>query len=249
MKILLPVLMTCCVLVVFVSAGFAQGVKVSVHKVGKREVRIPAPEGFFDVAGRFDRITGRFADTGGMAFITLAVHVPDELLPVLEAGQEPELGFYSRAYVPATGHTDDIPVEMFRAAAAEREKLNPAVFDPDGAGFREALADARKALARQHVAGKPLAIRAVKRLGYFYKGQRVFSEMVFEQKLGEARPKICSNSIVHANLQMINAVVCRDLSSEVDAVIVRDLTEEWTAAIAAANVPPPPPMKKRTVRR
>lgn len=247
MKNLLPVLLSCCLLAVFVSVTNAQQRQGDVYTLGTRKVRIPAPEGFVDSFGRFERIAGIFTSSEDPGNVTLAAHVPLAQVPQMEKGELVSLTYYTKVWAGKSLLTMDISPDMFPGIKAHVQKNLPQLVDADSAKLKALVANARRGLNEHLGTETGFDITGTKNLGYFNSTPNALSTLMLMdvQGVGGKTLLLCAVSIINVKNRILSVAVYRAYESDADAELVRDVIKKWTDEIVSANVPPPPPAPKK----
>lgn len=105
------------------------------------------------------------------------------------------------------------------------------------ANLLTAVEAARKALSERW--GRPADIGMVRpvNLGFFEKQPNLSSVMMMSPiiKDGKQIPMLGVMSHVVVNKRLLYISIYKELTADEDAIILRDFTKKWTAAIIAAN--------------
>lgn len=219
----------------FVSQTFAQG--TDVYPLGTRTVKIPAPEGFSEISARFPRIAARLAATEDPGNEILAVHLPDSLLYEFTYDQDRDLEFYTKVSVARPARTLVFTPAMFAEMVAKMERSFDTYLDPDGPLLREIKGNAEKGMAEYWGTDAKVALNQPKSLGFFDKGENVFSAMLFiNVALNRKRyPLLVTTSSLNINNRLVFLYAYRMSAAKEDIEMLRTFTKKWTTAVLAAN--------------
>lgn len=238
MKRLTVILILVCI-AVFASAINAQqnAITTDSYRLGSRTVRIPAPNGFFDVVPRFDQITARFIATESPNNDMLAVHVEDSMAPIFQKGDNPALDFYTKVSVSKRFRTVETSEADFKAMVVSFEKESPSLLDSNGPVMKSIVQHSNKGLSELSGTKVEMELDQPTILGYFDKRSDIYSTMIlFKIKDPQMPlPMLCGISYVRVNSRLLFVYTYRKFTSERDVDILRDFTKKWTASIIAAN--------------
>jgi len=224
-------------LVLTAEAQVPSNVSIQSYDVGGRSVRIPSPEGFTEVLSRFKRFSQRFTGTESPQLEMLAVHIPDELIPVIAKRLDPDLDLFTKVSVSTSAKAIDMTPETFAAVATTLEKNFDKYLEPNGTVMAEMNKNADKGLDRYWKQETGTNISEPKTLGFFQKQPDLFSAMMMShlEVLGQKRTMLSSISLLDINRRLVFVYAYKVFKSEGDLAALRDFTNKWTASILAAN--------------
>jgi hypothetical protein len=228
---------------IVVLAGFlaAQPVSKEVSSVsavsvelGSRTVRIPAPDRFTDSLLHFPRIAARLMAAESPMNEVLAVHVTDEIVPVLKDRQDPDLPFYTKASVLKEFKNIDVEAAEFQSLAADFEKLSPGSLQSIAKNAEQGTGER---LNHHWGTETSLRIGETRMLGYFDKQpQSISSLFIMNAEMFNRKLLILgSMSLVYVNKRVLFLYVFRVPDSADDQSMVTSVTRSWTAKTIAAN--------------
>lgn len=212
----------------------AAKVSAAAVELGSRTIRIPSPDRFTDSLLHFPRVASRLIAAESPMNEVLAVHVADDIVPVLREGADPDLPFYTKVSILKDLKNVDVEAAEFKTLAAEFEKMSPGELQ---SAVRSVEGHAAEGLSRYWGTDAALKVGETRMLGYFGKQEQSMSSMflmnaeMFNRKL----LILGSMSLVHVNKRVLFLYVFRLPTGADDQAIVTGLTRSWTAKTIAAN--------------
>lgn len=203
-------------------------------ELGGRTVRIPAPDRFTDSLLHFPRVAARLMAAESPMNEVLAVHVTDDMVPMLKDGQDPDLAFYTKVSVVKDLKASDVEPSEFQSLAADFEKLSPGSLQSIA---KNAEQGAGERLTRYWGSDASLRIGETRMLGYFDKQPQTISSLFVmnAEMFGRKLLILGSMSLVHVNNRVLFFYVFRLPNGTDDQDRVTSLTRSWTAKTVAAN--------------
>lgn len=219
----------------FVSNALAQG--PDTFQLGSKTIKIPAPEGFAQILERFPRVASRLNATEDSGNEVLAVHLPDPLVYKFAADEDRDLEFYTKVSIARPAKTMDFTTEMFAGYVAKMEQSFDAYLEPEGPMLKQIKGNAEKGMTQFWGSDAKVVVNQPKSLGFFDKGDNVFSAMLFiNVALNRKKyPLIVTTSSVNINQRLVFLYAYRMSSSKEDIEMLRTFTKKWTNAVIAAN--------------
>jgi len=204
--------------------------------LGGRAIVVPAPQGFANGLGRFEKFSMVMNATEGPNLDILAAHAPVSKTEELMRGSV-SLDLYTKVSVLKSLRTMDVTPENFATVVAEVEKNFTSFIDPNGPTIKGAVASANAKLKEQTGEEAGLDLSQPKSLGFFDKQPQIFSAMVMMNVAvnGGHKTMLSSLSYLLINKRLVYAYVFKELTSEEDVKTLQVFTRKWTSAIVAAN--------------
>jgi len=204
--------------------------------LGGRTVVVPAPAGFTNGLGRFERFTTVMTGKESPDLDILAAHVPISKVEELTRGPV-ALDLYTKVSINKRGRTLDVTPEMFTALIAAVKKNFGNFIDPSSAIVRQTIASANTKLKEQMGPDAEIDLGQQTNLGFFDEQPRIFSGMVIMKVTENGSPKVVLTSVSYLllNKRCVYAYCIKALSGGEDAKTLQDFTKKWTAALIAAN--------------
>jgi hypothetical protein len=224
------------VALLFVSNAFTQG-PLSSFELGSKSVVIPAPEGFTEISARFPHVASRLAATEDPGNEILAIYLPDSLVYKFAADEDRDLEFYTKASIAKPAKTLEFTPEMFAAMTAKMEKSFDSYLKIEGPLLKQIKGNAEKGMSEFWGGETSVALNQPKSLGFFDKGENVFSAMLFiNVSVGRKKyPLLVTTSSLNLNNRLVFLYAYRMSSANEDVEMLRAFTKNWTAAVIAAN--------------
>jgi hypothetical protein len=219
----------------FVSNTLAQS--PDTFKLGDHTVKIPAPEDFTEISTRFPRVASRLAATEDPGNEMLAVHLPDPLVYKFAADEDRDLEFYTKVSIARPAKTIDFTPEMFAGMAAKMEKSFDTYLEPESPLLKQIKGNAEKGMTEFWGSDAKVAVNQPKSLGFFDKGENVFSAMLFiNVSLNHKKyPLLVTTSSININQRLVFLYAYRMSCAKEDIEMLRTFTKKWTAAVIEAN--------------
>jgi hypothetical protein len=222
--------------VLLAGAGMIWGQTSDKYQFGDRRITIPAPDGFTNVVGRFAHVTKRMNATESPGNDLLAVHVPETFVPKLQASEEIDLEFYTKASAINRIRAADVSAELYKAVVADLEKNFNTYLDPNGPVMTGVEKNSEKGLAAIGNETK-VEMAGTKNLGFFEKTPQVFSAMMQLNLVmyGRRLTTLGTLSAMHIKGRFITVATYKMNPTDRDAKMLADFAKKWTAKIIAAN--------------
>ncbi len=216
-----------------VSEGNSRIAATSVE-LGSRTVRLPVPDRFTDSLLHFPRVASRLIAAESPMNEILAVHVADEVVPVLRDGHDPDLPFYTKVSVLKEFKNIDVEPTEFKTLAADFEKMSPGELQT---AVKSVERHAGEGLSNYWGTDAAVKIGETRMLGYFDKQDQVLSSLFVMnvEMFGRKLLILGSMSLVHVNKRVLFLYVFRLPTGGDDQGAVTALTRSWTAKTIAAN--------------
>ncbi|HKX82610.1 MAG TPA: hypothetical protein VJL58_00190 [Pyrinomonadaceae bacterium] len=218
-------------------ASFISAQTPSSFDLGSKTVKIPAPDGFTEITAVLPRVVSRLAATEDEGNEILAIHLPEKLLNKFTFDEERDLEFYAKASIARPAKTMEFTREMFAEYVAKMEKKFDTYLEPDGEMIQRIKGNAEKGITQYWGNNDTVALNQPKSLGFFDKGDDVFSAMLFiNVSVGRKKyPLLVTTSSLNINNRLVFLYVYKMSASEKDAATLRTFTRSWTAAVLAAH--------------
>jgi hypothetical protein len=203
-------------------------------QLGGRAVRIPTPDKFTDSMLHFPRIASRLIAAESPGNEVLAVHVTDEIVPVLRNGEEPDVPFYTKVSVFKELKGVEVEPWDYNALVSDFEKQSPGALQ---AVVKKAEKDMGERLNDFWGSDAGLRIGETRMLGYFDKQPQSISSM-FLMNIEQFNRKVIilgSMSLLYVNKRVLFLYVFRIPTGTGDQEKVEGVTRSWTAKTIAAN--------------
>lgn len=215
----------------------AIGQNADTFELGTASIKIPAPANFTEISMRFPRVMSRLAATEDAASEILAVHLPDRVLEKFMLHEDRDLEFYTKASIARPAKELEFTAEKFAEYVAKIEKNFHAYLQPDGEMMQRIRGNAEKGIVNYWGSDEKVALNQPRSLGFFDKGERVFSAMLFVNvAVGSKKyPLLVTSSSVNINDRLVFLYAYRMSASAKDAEALREFTKSWTASVIAAN--------------
>jgi hypothetical protein len=219
----------------FVSNALAQS--PDTFQLGSKTVKIPSPEGFTQIIERFPRVAARLNATEDPSNEILAVHLPDPLVYKFAADEDRDLEFYTKVSIARPARMMDFTTEMFAGYVAKMEQSFDTYLEPEGPMLKQIKGNAEKGMTQFWGSDAKVAVNQPKSLGFFDKGDNVFSAMLFiNVALNRKKyPLIVTTSSININQRLVFLYAYRMSSSKEDIEMLRTFTKKWTSSVIAAN--------------
>lgn len=217
-------------------AALGQSSNVSAVSVqlGGRVVRIPTPDKFTDSMLHFPRIASRLIAAESPTNEVLAVHVTDDIVPVLRDGREADVPFYTKVSVFKELKAVEVEPWDYNSLVSDFEKQSPGALQ---AVVKNAEKDMSERLNDFWGSDAGLRIGETRLLGHFDKQPQSISSM-FLMNIEQFDRKIIilgSMSMLYVNKRVLFLYVFRVPNGTDDQERVESVTRSWTAKTIAAN--------------
>jgi hypothetical protein len=207
------------------------------YQLGTKIVTIPPPSGFAEALTQSDNFARIMIGTEVPNNEVLAAHLPLDVLSKMKKGEQYDYDFYTKVSVLKLVKALDMNEAEFASFVAHFESTAPQTMDINSPVMKGALKSIQEGLSA--VSGKdvPLEFTQPQNLGSFGRSKDAYSMMLLMSlKTGTAKqPLLCGLSLVRVRQRLLFVYTYRKFTSEKDAELLRDFTQEWVKQILAAN--------------
>ena len=204
---------------------------------GNRQIRVPAPDGFTAISGKFERVMQRMRAGQGPTTELLEAYVPLTLAAELRKSQDINVPFYTLVAVGDGDREKDFSQADYDAEVAIVKDNFNAIIDPNGPVMKAIEANADKNVSQLDGSEANAKFTGSKPLGFFEKSDKVFSGMMLSESevRGRHLSMLMTVSMLYVNHREVLTYFFKMFPAGKDFTTLPDLAKKWNAAILAAN--------------